>query len=34
MRDLYREEKNIKFEEAYSEGREKDKKYYIVPLRR
>ena len=33
MHDLYREEKPIKFEEAFSQGREIDKKYYIVPLR-
>lgn len=33
MRDLYREEKEINFEEAFSKGREIDKKYYFVPLK-
>jgi hypothetical protein len=33
MRDLYREEKAINFEEAYVRGREIDKKYYFVPLK-
>ena len=33
MRDLYREEKPINFEMAHSQGREIDKKYYIVPIR-
>ena len=34
MRDLYREEKPINFKEAFTNGREKDKKYYVVPLKR
>ena len=33
MHDLYREEKPINFSEAFSQGREIDKKYYIVPLK-
>lgn len=33
MNDLYREEKAINFEEAFSQGREIDKKYYFVPLK-
>jgi hypothetical protein len=33
MRDLYREEKPIKYSEAHTSGRELDKKYYIIPLR-
>jgi hypothetical protein len=33
MRDLYREERPINFEMAYAQGREIDKKYYIVPIR-
>jgi hypothetical protein len=34
MRDLYREEKPIEYAEADTAGREMDKKYYIIPLRR
>lgn len=34
MSDLYREEKPIKFEAAFDQGREIDKKYYILPLKR
>lgn len=34
MHDLYREEKPICFSEAFSQGREIDKKYYIVPLKK
>ncbi len=34
MRDLYREERPINFDMAYNQGREIDKKYYIIPLRR
>ena len=33
MRDIYREEKPINFAAAFSQGREIDKKYYILPLR-
>ena len=34
MNDLYRQEKSIDFRKAFVEGREKDKKYYIVPLKK
>ena len=34
MNDLFKEEKTIDFEKAWFKGREVDKKYYIVPLRR
>lgn len=33
MKDIYREEKSINFAAAFSQGREIDKKYYILPLR-
>lgn len=34
MRDLYRDERPINFEMAYTQGREIDKKYYFIPLKR
>ena len=33
MSDLYREEKPINFSAANQEGREIDKKYFIVPIK-
>lgn len=34
MNDLFKEEKTIDFNKIWLKGREVDKKYYIVPLRR
>lgn len=34
MHDLFKEEKPIKFKEAETAGREMDKKYYIIPLKK
>ena len=33
MKDIYREQKTIDFSVAFGQGREIDKKYYILPLK-